>query len=128
MPSQESEALKQKQDDICNARKPEATLLTASPLHAGVGAAHAGIIQDITKNVVRPELGPTDALVMMMDARGMLYELKASNFSLISLVTRCSCLQRQCMRVLDDEADGLTSGWFSRWSFAMPARCTAALL
>ena len=28
--------------------------------------------------MVRPELGPTDALVMMMDARGMLYELKAS--------------------------------------------------
>ena len=28
--------------------------------------------------MVRPELGSTDALVMMMDARGMLYELKAS--------------------------------------------------
>ena len=28
--------------------------------------------------MVRPELGSTDALVMMMDARGMLFELKAS--------------------------------------------------
>lgn len=57
--------------------------IKAKPLpHAGVRSAHAGIIQDITKSVVRPELGSTDALVMMMDARGMLYELKASTFCL----------------------------------------------
>ncbi len=47
-------------------------------LHAEASPAHAGLLQDITKNFVRPELGSTDALVMMMDARGMLYELKAS--------------------------------------------------
>ncbi len=58
-------------------------MLMPSPLsRAGVRSAHAGIIQDITKNVVRPELGSTDALVMMMDARGMLYELKACTFHL----------------------------------------------
>ncbi|CAK0779428.1 hypothetical protein CVIRNUC_004772 [Coccomyxa viridis] len=49
--------------------------LTAGALARG-GPANAGLLQDITKNVVRPELGSTDALVMMMDARGMLYELK----------------------------------------------------
>lgn len=38
--------------------------------------------------MVRPELGSTDALVMMMDARGMLYELKASA---LLVATQAAC-------------------------------------
>ena len=41
--------------------------------------------------MVRPELGSTDALVMMMDARGMLYELKASAQLACTPSCMCSC-------------------------------------
>ena len=44
---------------------------------AGAPPAQANIIQDLAAGFVRPELPSQDAVVMMMDARGTLFEIKA---------------------------------------------------
>ena len=38
--------------------------------------AHANILQDLAAGFIRPELAPQDAVVMMMDARGTLMEIR----------------------------------------------------
>jgi hypothetical protein len=46
--------------------------------HAGTQLAHAGIVQDLAASFIRPELPSKDAVVMLMDARGTLLEIKVS--------------------------------------------------
>lgn len=43
---------------------------------AGNRPAYANIVQDLAKGFVRPDLAFEEAAVVMMDARGTLYELK----------------------------------------------------
>ncbi|EIE25710.1 hypothetical protein COCSUDRAFT_46344 [Coccomyxa subellipsoidea C-169] len=45
-------------------------------LFAGSRPARANIVQDLAKGFVRPDLASEEATVVMMDARGTLYELK----------------------------------------------------
>lgn len=47
------------------------------------GPASANIVQDIAKGFVRPDLASEEATVVMMDARGTLYELKVSRISFL---------------------------------------------
>lgn len=46
---------------------------------AGNRPAYANIVQDLAKGFVRPDLASEEAAVVMMDARGTLYELKVSD-------------------------------------------------
>ncbi|KAK9915753.1 hypothetical protein WJX75_003647 [Coccomyxa subellipsoidea] len=45
-------------------------------LIAGIQPAHANLVQDLAKGFVRPDLASEEATVVMMDARGTLYELR----------------------------------------------------
>ena len=47
-----------------------AAALSATP-------ARAGIVQDLLKAQLRPDVDPIDALVALMDARGVLYDIQA---------------------------------------------------
>ena len=52
---------------------------------AATGVAHAGGLQDVVRGSMRPELNPEQAVLMLLDARGTLYELKALSVITYSL-------------------------------------------
>ncbi|CAL8469903.1 g9445 [Coccomyxa elongata] len=52
------------------------TAMSMASLLAGNRPAYANIVQDLAKGFVRPDLASEEAAVVMMDARGTLYELK----------------------------------------------------
>lgn len=47
---------------------------------AGIQPAHANLVQDLAKGFVRPDLASEEATVVMMDARGTLYELRVTTY------------------------------------------------